>query len=95
MKIPGRTSYSNIVLQKGVTSSIELYRWRKRVEEGEYDVRTGSIVLLDHAMNERARWNFYGGWPAGYEGPMLDSSDRSVAVESLELAVEKIERVNI
>ena len=77
-----------------VTSSTELYEWRKHIEEGSADVRSGSIVLLDAAMEEKARWNFYGGWPARYDGPLLDSEDSAISVERLELAVEKIERVS-
>jgi len=93
LKIPGRPVYGNILLSRGVTASTALYRWRKRVEEGEEDLRNGSIVLLDAAMREKARWNFYGAWPCRYEGPALESSGDELSVETLELVVEKLERV--
>jgi phage tail-like protein len=95
VKIPGRTRFANIVLRKGVTNSLDLYQWRKHVEEGQADVRSGSIVLLDSAMREKARWNFYGGWPSRYEGPLLDAQDSAVSVETLEIAVERLERVAV
>src|SRR5262245_2884272 len=53
-KIPGKTRYGNIVLRKGCTSSGELYEWRRRIERGEDDRRSGSIVLLDGNMKEKA-----------------------------------------
>jgi phage tail-like protein len=93
VKIPGRSRYGNIRLQRGVTNSRDLYEWRQHIEQGLADVRSGSIVLLDAAMEEKARWNFYGGWPARYEGPLLDAEDSAISVETLEIAVEKVERV--
>ena len=92
-KIPGRPRASNIVLRKGVTSGSELARWRAAIERGARDVRSGSIVLLDAEMNEKTRWNFYDAWPCRYEGPALDAAGETVAVETLELCVDRIERV--
>jgi phage tail-like protein len=92
-RIPGRSRAGNIVLRKGVTSGDELARWRAAVEKGIRDVRSGSIVLLDAEMNEKARWNFYDAWPCRYEAPALDAAGNSVAVETLELCVDRIERV--
>lgn len=94
MKIPGRLHFGNIVLRRGVTTSGELYRWRRRVEDGEQDLRSGSIVLLDAGMQERTRWNFYGAWPSRYEAPELDAQGDGVSVETLELCVERVERVD-
>ena len=92
-KIPGRPSYGNIVLRKGVTTSAELYRWRQRIEQGQADLRSGSVILLDSAMREKSRWNFYGAWPCRYEAPRLDAQDNRISVETLELCVERLERL--
>lgn len=93
VKIPGRVHFGNIVLRKGVTTSPQLYEWRRRVEQGEQDLRSGSIALLDGAMNEKARWNFYGAWPCRYEAPELDARGDAISIETLELCVERVERV--
>ena len=45
-------------------------------------------------MNEKTRWNFYEAWPCRYEAPALDAAGDSVAVETLELCVERIERID-
>jgi phage tail-like protein len=92
-KIPGRPRASNIVLRKGVTAGDELARWRAAIERGARDVRSGSIVLLDAEMNEKTRWNFFDAWPCRYEAPVLDAGGEAIAVETLELCVERIERV--
>ena len=92
-KVPGRPHFGNIVLRKGVTTSTELYRWRQRIERGETDVRSGAVILLDSAMREKTRWNFYGAWPSRYEAPHLDAQDNGLSIETLELCVERIERL--
>lgn len=94
LKLPGKTRFGNIVLRKGCTASGDLYEWRRRIEKGEDDRRAGSIVLLDGGMREKARWNFYDAWPCRYEAPELDAADNSVSIETLELCVERVERVS-
>ncbi len=94
-KIPGRTRFGNVVLRKGCTVSTDLYDWRRRVERGEDDRRSGSVILLDGELRERARWNFYDAWPCRYEAPELSATDTAISVETLELCVERIERVEL
>ena len=92
MQIPGRPVYGNILLKRGVTASGAFYHWRKRIEEGAEDLRNGSIVLLDAALRETARWNFYAAWPCRYEGPLLEISGEEISIETLKLVVERLER---
>ena len=54
--------------------------------------RNGSIVLLDLDGTEKVRWNFVRAWPAKWEGPDLDAAGTNVAIETLEIAHEGIER---
>jgi len=93
VKIPGKTRFSNIVLEKGCTSSGDLYQWRRRIESGQDDRRSGSIILLDGNMKEKARWNFYEAWPCRYEAPEFNAADNAISIETLELCVERVERV--
>ena len=92
-KIPGKTRFGNVVLEKGCTASGALYEWRRRIERGEDDRRSGSIILLDGNYHEKARWNFYEAWPCRYVAPEFDASDNAISVETLELCVDRIERV--
>ncbi len=92
LKIPGKTRFGNIVLKKGCTASGDLYQWRQRIENGVDDRRSGSIILLDGSLREKARWNFFEAWPCRYEAPEFDASDNAISIETLELCVERIER---
>ncbi|MBS0157871.1 MAG: phage tail protein [Nitrospira sp.] len=92
-KIPGMTKYSNIVLKRGITDDQELYQWHREAIKGNLDRRNGSIVLLNRAGQEVSRWNFVRAWPSKWDGPDLNAEGNDVAVETLELAHEGVERV--
>jgi phage tail-like protein len=91
-KLQGRVKYSNIVLKWGVTDSSELYKWHKAALQGRIERKNGSIVLLDSTMEEKVRWNFIQGWPCKWDGPDFNAASDDVAIETLEIAHEGIER---
>jgi len=92
-KKPGRTTYANIVLERGYTATDDLWQWRKNIEDGKIDRRSGSIIILDNdGQTEVARYNFFEAWPAKWYVPDMDADKSAMAIEKVELAVEKIER---
>jgi len=91
-KLPGLTKYANIVLRRGVTQDAELSNWRKTVEDGQVDRRNGSIILRDDDGTEVVRWNFLNGWISKWQGPALHASKNEVAIETIEIAHEGLER---
>jgi phage tail-like protein len=91
-KLPGLTKFGNIVLRRGVTQDADLWNWRKSIVEGNVDRRNGTIVLLDDKRNEVVRWNFWNGWICKWEGPTLNAKANEVAIESIEIAHEGLER---
>jgi len=91
-KLPGRTKYGNITLKRGVTKSSELQDWHKNVLNGNVDRRDGVIVLLDDDMTDVVRWRFIDAFPRKWEGPDFNAKGNEVAIESLELCCERIER---
>ena len=91
-KLPGLTKYSNIVLKWGISNDFELWDWRKQAIEGTIVRRNGSIVLLDDEGEEVTRWNFINGWPAKWTGPTFNATANEVAVMTLEIAHEYLEK---
>jgi phage tail-like protein len=87
-KLPGLTKYANIVLRRGVTQDNQLWQWRRAIEQGTPDRRSGAIVLLDDERNPVKRWRFSEGWPAKFEGPDLNAKGNDVAIETIEIAHE-------
>jgi phage tail-like protein len=92
-KLPGMTKYSNITLKWGITDDMDLYKWHRQAVQGKLERKNGSIVLLNRAGEETARWNFVRAWPTKYDGPDLNAEGTDVAIETLELAHEGVERV--
>jgi phage tail-like protein len=92
---PGRTKYPDIVLKRGLTSNMDMWSWRKEIEDGKFkgSQKNGSIVLYSQQHEEVARWNFEDAWPTKVEGPGLNSANNEIAVESLTLAVSRTTRV--
>ncbi|MBK7754887.1 MAG: phage tail protein [Deltaproteobacteria bacterium] len=92
-KKPGRTTYANIVLERGYTATDDLWQWRKNIEQGKIDRRAGSIIILDQdGETEIGRYNFYEGWPCKWYVPDMDADSSAMAIEKVEIAVELIER---
>jgi phage tail-like protein len=91
-KLPGMTKHSNIVLKWGVTDDAQLYKWHLDAVKGKVQRRNGSIVLLDRQGQEQIRWNFRNAWPSKWDGPDFNAEGNDVAIETLELAHEGVER---
>ena len=92
-KKPGRTTYSNIVLERGFTATDDLWQWRKNIEDGLIDRRSGTITMLDQDMQTVvAQYNFFEAWPCKWKVPDHDSDSAGMAIETIELACEKLER---
>lgn len=94
-KVPGKLKWTNIVLKRGITDSMDLWKWRQQVEEGKVESarKNGSIILFNQANEEIARWNFENGWPSKLSGPSLNAGGSELAVEELEICHEKLIRV--
>lgn len=91
-KLPGVTKWNNITLKWGLTDSRELFDWYQDIANGKIERKNGSIIVLDLEGNEKVRWNFYEGWPTKWDGPDYTAKGNDVAIETLELAVERVER---
>jgi phage tail-like protein len=91
-KLPALTKYSNIVLKWGLSDDRDLYDWHRQAVLGNVQRRNGSIILLDRGGTEKLRWNFFNAWPSKWDGPDFNAEGNDVAIETLELAHEGVER---
>jgi phage tail-like protein len=89
--LPGRVAYSPLVLRRGFAGDPALFEWWLAVAQGNLDRRNVSVVLLDEARQEVARWNLRRAWPTKWGGPSMNARGNEVAIETLELAHEGIE----
>ncbi len=91
-KLPGRTKYPNLVLKRGLVDSTALWNWYHDVVTGKITRRSGAIILLDSVGDEKWRWNFKDAYPVKWIGPELKADANTVAVETLELAHNGLEK---
>lgn len=89
---PGERRYSNVMLRRGMTTDTSLWDWMKQGITGDVQRRPVSIILLDQNRNPVVRWNLARAWPCSYEMSPLNADRTGMAIESLELCFEDLER---
>lgn len=98
-KLSGLLKFGNITLKKGLTDSMELYEWRKLVEDkgagAEKARKNLSIILMDEEGKDKARWDVAEAWPIKYDPSDLSAKGNEVVVEVLEVVHEGIKRVKV
>jgi phage tail-like protein len=91
--IPGPVDYTAVTLKYGVTKSRELWDWLMKSAEGNVQRRNVSIVLMDSkGDSEVMRWNLVDAWPSEWQGAALNASEKTMAIETLTLVFDRLER---
>lgn len=91
-KLPGRQSYTNVTLKRGVVNSIELWDWLHRLSTAaakSEEKKNMSVVLCNGKGEEQLRWNLIAAFPVKWSVPSMQSEQSSIYVESLELAYQE------
>jgi phage tail-like protein len=84
-KLPGRASYSNVTLKRGIAGGA-LWRWFcKGLYDGRVQRRNVSIILYSGDRKKAKRWNLTGAYPVKWTGPDFKTEGAEAAVETLEL----------
>ncbi len=97
MKVPGRLKWSDVTLKRGVTSDMQLWDWRKMVEDGDVASarKNGSITMFDQALTPKAKWDFKNAWPSKISGPTPKSDGNDISLEEITIVHEYIVRVKV
>jgi phage tail-like protein len=95
-QIPGRLSWTPVTLKRGVTSAMDIWKWRDDVVKGNIDkARTNcSIVAYSQDNKEIARWNFERAWPSKVVGPEMDAGSTNYMIEDVTIVHEGVVRVS-
>lgn len=91
-KFPTRTKQSNITLKRGIVDS-RLWDWYYNMTQGQIEFRNGSIAVYSASNDEMVmEWQFQLAFPSKWQGPDLNASQSNVAVETLEITHQGLER---
>jgi phage tail-like protein len=91
IKLRGLKKFTNIVCKRGMTLDKQLWSWYKNVLNGVNDRRDGAITLQDEQHNDVLQWKFEAGWICKWEGPSMNATSNDVAIETIEICVERVE----
>jgi phage tail-like protein len=96
-KLVGATKWPNLVFKKGFTGSSEMLQWRDDWlrSAGTKTRAEGFIIAVTTDFTPKMKWKFTRGWPCKWEGPDFDASKNEVAIESLEIAHEGLEFIQV
>jgi len=91
--IPGPVAYGDVTLHYGLTASTELWQWLMSGVKGRVERKNVSILMLDSSdTTEVMRWDLTNAWPSGWRRAPLDAMNHEVAIESLTLVFETLDR---
>ncbi len=92
-QIPGPVRYGSATLNYGLTNSPALWNWMFAGLHGNVTRHNVSIILLDTTgTREVMRWNLQRAWISQWRAAQLDALGGDVAIESITLVFEQLER---
>ncbi|MPZ48126.1 MAG: phage tail protein [Dehalococcoidia bacterium] len=91
--IPGRVEYSDVTLRYGLTESRQLWDWFSGAVKGAVERKNVSIAMVpSNGAGEGPRWNLYNAWPSRWKAAPLDAMAKEVAIESVTIVFERMDR---
>lgn len=93
-KQPGLRKAGNVTLKRGVMPTAAgngLYAWYDSIKANVVDRRSVTVTLLNEERAPAMTWKLRQAWPVKLEGPGLNATGNEIAIESVELACERIE----
>jgi phage tail-like protein len=103
------TKYQNLVFKKGVTNSAAIWDWHNQVISNNQIVRKSGLVVLYERnglgvvgaglpfldRTPVAVWMFTNGLPERVHGPQLNARGNEIAIETLEISHEGLQRLSL
>lgn len=88
------TTYSDLVLKKGLSDTDMLFTWYRYIQEGLAVKRNITLFLLDHKGTPTTWWDLYNAMPIKWVGPSLEAmgGQSAIATESITITYERFNR---
>lgn len=83
--------FAPVVLKRALTTSTELYDWRRVIAGGRNDRRDVTIRQLSAPAGEVVNaWKLLRAWPCRWSGPAFDAMNDGIAYEEIELMYDDL-----
>jgi phage tail-like protein len=98
LKFPEAATYGNVTLKHGFSQSTDLLDWQLDVVDGLFSINSRAsnpniaIILNDETGTPALRWNLVRALPVKWTGPDMKAGANEIAIETLELAHEGIQK---
>jgi phage tail-like protein len=90
-KMPGIVKYGNITMKRGLfVNDYTFWEWHAEITMNKIKRRDVLIKLLDEAGEVTMQWTLSNAWPTKITSTDLKSDGNEVAVDTLEIAHEKL-----
>lgn len=100
--LPGRMSWPNIRLKRGITQNDSLLAWLNKSSGEQFAANgntltrsTAAITLMGPGRTRLRAWNFDGAFPVKWTGPQFATSSTEMATEELEIAHHGFKAVDL
>jgi len=92
-KIPGRLRYKRVTLKREITSSLEVWGWRRDVETGNVSSarKNCQLTVYDESATEIAAWTLENAWPMSV---VSERRSDGTNYEVITLATESLTRIS-
>jgi phage tail-like protein len=91
--LAGPVDYGKITLKYGLSDSKAIWDWLMSAVGGTPQRKDISLIMQGpDGAGERLRWNLYDSWPCAWRGAPLDALGKEIAIESLTVVCERVER---
>lgn len=92
-RLPGQVQYLEVTFRYGLSDSKSLFDWFIEICRGNIERKNVSVVMLgDDGQQQGPQWDLFDAWPTEWRATDLNALGKEVAIETLKLAYERLER---
>jgi phage tail-like protein len=93
-QLPGQVELAPLVCRYGLSPDPSVFGWMKASMRGEVVRRNVSVIhLASDGNTELGRYNLFDAWPCEWRASTLHSLENHVAIETLTLVYEAVDKV--
>lgn len=91
IKMPGIVKHGNVTMKRGVFVKDNTFTdWMNQISMNTIARRTVLIMLLDEKQKPTMKWELINAWPTKITSTDMKSDSNEVAIESIEIAYERL-----
>ena len=95
-RLPVRAKYENLILKRGLVHGSSLYKWvDNAIRLFAFSPKMVQVSLMNETGNELVTWSFTNAYPVAVKISEFKSLDNTLVIETLELAYNYFERVDV